>query len=74
VVATTAGPDFYVVAGLVLLCFGILQGTNFRGFGARRIRIGIPNASDKTVRRYAVRGWAVAALGLALLVVGLARL
>lgn len=71
--AASAGPSVYIVLGLVLAVFGSVLALN-PGFRSSWVRFAWRNASDRTVERYGVYGWIVAALGVVMLVSGLVSL
>jgi len=73
VLAAAAGPSVYIVLGLILAAFGTVLALD-AGFRSSWVRFAWRNASDDTVQRYSIYGWIVAALGLLMLMSGLASL
>ncbi|HET6916268.1 MAG TPA: hypothetical protein VFH56_09295 [Acidimicrobiales bacterium] len=69
--AATADAALYVVLGLVIAIFGTVLALN-PAFRSAWVRFSWRNASDETVRRFGIYGWAVAALGVAVFISGLA--
>ena len=71
ILASTASPAIYVFGGALLLAFGGLLASDYRGLGTRYVRITLPNSSADTVRRYRLWYGVAAVIGLLSLVSGI---
>jgi hypothetical protein len=75
-----AGPLFYIVCGAILCVVGTILASDFRGIGTKYIHIALPknqieNESRKSsITRYRVIYGIASAIGLVMLVSGIARL
>ena len=67
--AGTAGPIVYIFLGLILAVFGTVLALN-PCFRSSWVRFAWRDASDKTVQRYGMYGWAVATLGVLMVISG----
>jgi hypothetical protein len=73
----TAGPGFYIVGGAALLCYGVLLGSDYRGWGTRYFLlfwkpVAMSPKRARWMKRYRRARYGVAVVvGLAMLVSGL---
>jgi hypothetical protein len=76
----TAGPVFYIVAGIFLLLVTSFLASNYKGLGAKWIQLALPKRDDldprrkRLIKRYRIYYGIAAVLGLLMIISGIARL